>query len=139
MKVSMKVVEYSQCYTHVMMCMPIGLIQLQQYDCKLIFTLILFLFFFKFDYCMLLISNNIGPLGGEAFARTLTVNSTLTRLSIQWNELEAGALHLSHALMVNSTLKILDVSWNELGDPEALALADTLKWNETLTWVDCSV
>ena len=57
----------------------------------------------------------IGINGVTAIAEALKMNSTLTSLDIEDNELEGeGALAISEALKLNSSLTSLDISMNNI-------------------------
>ncbi|CAF1357085.1 unnamed protein product, partial [Didymodactylos carnosus] len=66
--------------------------------------------------------------GGEALAKALKVNNTLTRLVLRNNQIsDRGAEALAEALKVNNTLTRLVLGSNRIFDRGGEALAEALK------------
>ena len=73
------------------------------------------------------------------FCEALTVNTTLTHLNLDYNEIEeSDAGFLSDAMKVNTVLTDLDLSFNYIGDSGAASLSDAMKVNTVLTDLDLS-
>lgn len=78
--------------------------------------------------------NNISSL-----ATLLTVNTTLTELSLSMNRLsDREIILLSDSLQSNTTLRTLNLSQNEIGDEGVNALSICLKVNTSISILDLS-
>ncbi|KAL0248077.1 hypothetical protein GEMRC1_003314 [Eukaryota sp. GEM-RC1] len=66
--------------------------------------------------------------------RALQDNSTLTTIDLSENSIgDAGAVALARLLTVNSVINSIDLCYNSIGDTGAIALANALKFNSTVT------
>jgi len=71
--------------------------------------------------------------GSKAIGECLKVNSTLTKLTLDSNEItDIGSKVIGESLKINSTLLFLDLSRNQIDDKGAKSIADGLKINKTL-------
>ena len=78
--------------------------------------------------------NNIGDAGAASLAEAMKVNTTLTQLELWANNIgAAGAASLAEAMKVNTTLTRLYLPYNNFGAAGAASLAEAIKVNTTLT------
>ena len=74
-----------------------------------------------------------GDAGAAAIAEALKTNTTLERLELSGNAVDAdGAAALADALASSTSLKILNLSDNYIGAAGALSLASALRQNQSL-------
>ena len=75
--------------------------------------------------------------GAEALAVILKESSSLSFVSLEWNQIASeGATSLAEALAFNTSLLHVDLRNNGIGDDGALALAKMLEENDTLKTLD---
>ena len=83
--------------------------------------------------------NGIGPEGGKAMLEALTVNDTLTALNMGDNHIflgDSGGQVMAETLKVVKTLTSLNVSGGGNLNSFAAEIAEALKLNTSLTWLD---
>ena len=78
-------------------------------------------------------------LGGDALARLIVTNDTITSLDLSWNSLKgASAVAFGRSLRKNKTLKTLLLQFNAFGDLGTQSIGWALKYNKSITHLDLS-
>ena len=82
---------------------------------------------------------DIGPAGCSCFAEALVTNSTIANFDISWNGIEEEAgIKFGEMLLRNTRLKRLNMSNCRITFPAAKVIAESLKFNSTLSSIDLS-
>ena len=81
--------------------------------------------------------DNYAPWNFEYFCEALSVNTTLTNLNLNLNEIDDyGAGSLSAAMKVNTVMTNLGLGYNKIGASGAASLSEAIKVNTVLTNMD---
>jgi len=81
----------------------------------------------------------IGDEGAKKISELLMINTSLTNLSLGWNNIgDKGVKYLCDSLRINSTLTYLYLGHNIIGNDGAINICETLMTNTT-KWTDNSL
>jgi hypothetical protein len=83
-------------------------------------------------------SNNIGEEGGRSIANLIKNSSSLQILLLEYNNLRGASSSIAESITVNNSLTFLSLRGNDLELPTLQKLAEALKLNFTLRKLDLS-
>ncbi|XP_019620314.1 PREDICTED: leucine-rich repeat-containing protein 74B-like isoform X2 [Branchiostoma belcheri] len=85
------------------------------------------------DSELVMMHHGLGPLGAKAIATSLVTNTTILKLNLRDNWLEAqGGKYIAEMLVENCYIHDLDLSYNKIGNDGAEPIAEMLQDNSTL-------